>query len=243
MPEQSTAGSDGSPPRLPRRRTLSDDLVSGVLQMIRDGDLHAGDRLPGVQDLSQHFNVAPPTVREALRQLQATGVVAIRHGSGIFVGDMSDRRILANPHTVAPDPITVRELLETRRLLEPAATALAADRVPAGNLSHAENALEAAYRALDDELALVDTNLQFHVAVADLSGNSILAQTVQALISSYIAEQHDILVIYDDRERDYQQHAGILEAIRSGDAARARDAMDDHLSEVIETVVRRMQAF
>jgi GntR family transcriptional repressor for pyruvate dehydrogenase complex len=242
VPRQCTDGSDGALPRTPIRRTLSDDLISGVLQMIRDGGLHPGDRLPGVQELSQRFGVAPPTLREALRQLQATGVVAIRHGSGVFVGDKADRRILANPHAVAPDPVTVRQLLETRLLLEPAAAALAATRATAPGLARTQQALGGALDVLDDEVALTDTNMHFHVAVAELSGNAILAQTVQALISSYKVEQQEILVIYEDRNRDYRQHAGILEAIRTGDTARAREAMQDHLSEVSEIVLQRLEA-
>ncbi|WP_279580607.1 winged helix-turn-helix domain-containing protein [Fodinicola feengrottensis] len=66
--------------------TLSERLVTGLLDLITDQHLGPGDPMPTVRDLAARFSVTPPTMREALRRLQATDAVQLRHGSGVYVG-------------------------------------------------------------------------------------------------------------------------------------------------------------
>lgn len=228
-----------SMPQPRRKSTLSDDLTAAVRELIRNEGLSPGDRLPAVQTLAQMLEVATPTMREALRRLQAAGVVTIRHGSGTYVGAQADRHILPNPHMPEVDARTLTELLETRRLVEPTAAQLAAIRAGSGALEPARF-LEEAEQQLDDELRLTLANMQFHVAVARLSGNKILAETIDALLSTYSNEQHEILVLFDDRKKDFDDHRRILEAIVRGDAEAANHEMRDHLTCVIEIVARRL---
>jgi GntR family transcriptional regulator, transcriptional repressor for pyruvate dehydrogenase complex len=71
---------------LPLRRTLTDDLAAGVLDLIRADGLGSGDPLPAARDLARRFGVSTPTLREELRRLQATQAIEIRHGSGTWSG-------------------------------------------------------------------------------------------------------------------------------------------------------------
>ena len=80
------------------RQTLSDALTERLLVLIRDEGLRPGDRLPSARALAERFAVATPTVREALRRLQATGAIEIRHGAGVYVSDAVDRLVLPNPN-------------------------------------------------------------------------------------------------------------------------------------------------
>src|SRR3954451_13851763 len=83
---------------LPLRRTLTDDLAAGVLDLIRADGLRSGDPLPGARDLARRVGVSPPAVREALRRLQPTQAVEIRHGSGIYLGRNLERVVLPMPN-------------------------------------------------------------------------------------------------------------------------------------------------
>lgn len=222
-----------------RRATLSDDLTREILELIKAERLRPGDRLPPVQALSDRFGVATSTLREALRRLQATNAVSIRHGSGIYVSHDRHRRILANPHRDIADARTVRELLETRRLIEPAAARAAAVKANPSALVPAHDLLKEAREHLRDENALTTTNMAFHVCVARLSGNLILAETIEALLTNHTEEQHDILVLYEDRAKDYHEHCAILNALASNDGERASRQMYEHLTGVIEGVARR----
>lgn len=226
----------------PSKTSLSDDLTEAIIDLIRREKLAPGDRLPAVQSLARYFGVATPTLREALRRLQATGLVSIRHGAGTYVTSTADRRIVANPHTTVPDAQTVRELLETRLLLEPTAAKLAAVAASNSDSSPAAEVLAVAASQLDDEWALTTTNIRFHVAIAQLSGNKILAETIDALMTTYSKEQQDILALYEDRKRDYEDHRTILETVTSGDAEAAYQRMSRHLNGVINTVEQRILA-
>ena len=65
------------------RRSLLDDLATSMLSLIADRKLSVGDQFESVRSLAERFKVAVPTVREALRRLEATGAVELRHGSGV----------------------------------------------------------------------------------------------------------------------------------------------------------------
>jgi len=76
---------------------LSDRLTEGLLALIGEQSLAPGDALPTVRALAARFEVTTPTIREALRRLQATDAVRLRHGSGIYVGPGIYRTLLPNP--------------------------------------------------------------------------------------------------------------------------------------------------
>src|SRR5919106_1170112 len=112
---------------MPRsEQTLSERLADDIVGIIRTERLAPGDVLASSRELARRFSVTTPTVREALRRLEATGVVEFRHGSGTYVGEGVDRRLLANPHRPAIDQESVLELVEARLVLEPSIAAEAA---------------------------------------------------------------------------------------------------------------------
>src|SRR5690625_3201826 len=91
------------------RRTLSSDLARAVVRMVNDNGLGPGDALDSVKVLAARFDVAVPTMREALRRLEGLGVLEFRHGSGIYVGANAGRRVLANPLSPKPDESQLHE--------------------------------------------------------------------------------------------------------------------------------------
>ena len=88
---------------------------------------------------------------------------------------------------------------------------------------------------------LSDLNLNFHRAIAKLSGNSVLGQTIDSLLDLYAAEQMMILQVYDNRERDAREHRAVLEAIRGGRAELAATRMREHLTGVRTVVEERLR--
>ncbi len=222
-----------------RRPSLTDELADGVARFVGESDLSAGDRLPPVRSLAERFGVAAPTMREALRRLEAEGVLVMRHGSGVYVSREAARRVIGNPHASPADAKTILELLETRLLLEPTAAELASSRATPEGRDAARSWLELAASQLDDASSLNRTNLGFHVAIGRLSGNIVLAQTIEALLAGHRCEQAEILVLYEDSKRDYLEHRALLDAISSGDADAAHRTMFEHLVSVSEIVAGR----
>src|SRR5690242_7490030 len=100
------------------RHKLADELTARILRHIREEKLEPGDRLPSTRELSARFAVATPTLREALRRLEATGAVEIRHGSGVYVrGDLS-LLILTNPNQAPLGGAMLVDLMEAREIIE-----------------------------------------------------------------------------------------------------------------------------
>jgi len=194
-----------------------------------------------VQALAAQSGVAPPTLREALRRLQATGVVDIRHGSGVYVRQVTPRLVLAGQSPGKLEDKELLDLLEARLLVEPALTKLAVERSSPAELDALEALLAESTKFLDgpyDNLA--ELNLRFHRAIAKAAGNSVLEQIIDVLLDVYATEQLQIHFLYDDRGAGHQQHLSILVAMRAGQAEEASTLMHQHLQEVRGAVCARL---
>ncbi|MER6510812.1 FadR/GntR family transcriptional regulator [Nonomuraea sp. NPDC001636] len=223
------------------RPTLSDALTERMLELIRSGGHRPGDRLPSTRELSQRFAVTTPTLREALRRLEATGAIELRHGSGIYVGADIERLVLPNPNMREMHAAQLLELLGARIVIEPPLAAMAAEHAEGAALAALKRVLDQAGRHLRGEDAeLHEANMSFHRATARMAGNSVLHEVVDSLLTVHGPEQREILQIFDDRRRDYEEHLAILEAIEARDAAEAQARMRAHLVDVRTVVEQRL---
>jgi GntR family transcriptional repressor for pyruvate dehydrogenase complex len=223
------------------RRSLSDALIGRVVDLIRTEGLGPGDRLPSARVLAERFAVATPTIREALRQLQATGAIDIRHGSGMYVNAALDRVVIANPNLPTLDAERLVELLDARLLVEPYLAGLAARHRSPATTAALRRSLDAAEQHLDgDDTRLHEANMAFHRAVATASGHRILHEVLDSLLSVHAGEQREILQIFDDRSRDHEEHRAVLAAVEAGSEEQARRLMRRHLEDVADVVARRL---
>ncbi|RZU20348.1 GntR family transcriptional regulator [Kribbella rubisoli] len=225
------------------RRSLLDDLATSMLSLIADRKLAVGDQFESVRSLAERFKVAVPTVREALRRLEATGAVELRHGSGVYVGPNVGRLVLANPLALAPSADRLVELLQARALIEPPVAALAAATRGAAALEQMEQDLATAAEliASGDHARLAEVNMDFHRSLAQASGNATLAEVVESVTVVNAREQLEILHIHGDRQADLDEHRAIYDAIRSGDSDLAELLTREHLDGVLAVINQRLQ--
>ncbi|WP_425148633.1 FadR/GntR family transcriptional regulator [Deinococcus sp.] len=230
----------GSPPERP---SLAEVLSGQVLDYVRAAGLGPGDRLPSMVALAQRFAVATPTLREALRRLEATGMVEIRHGSGCFLRGSPDHAVVVNPHYGQISSERISDLLRARLLIEPPLAALAAQHATPPQRAELRALLGEAARHLggqDRELQRV--NAAFHVGLARCSGNAVLHSVVDSLMQINTSEQFTILKLYDAREQDHAEHLELLLAVEKRQARQARRLMQRHLETVLRVVERRLAA-
>lgn len=224
--------------------SLADRLARQVLQLIKDEQLDAGERMPSVRDLAERFSVATPTMREALTLLQMAGNLDIRHGSGVYVRDAEPRLLLSNPYGAELDGETILQLLSARKIVEPAAAALAAEAAGDEQLARLADLLQSAEAYLvgdaSADASLMIVNMSFHRGIADASGNRVLAEVVHTLTEVRVKEQMAVLDLYNDRQRDHAQHRQILAALEARDGETARVLMLEHLDEVQSVVLQRL---
>lgn len=222
------------------RVSLSSALTERVLDLIRGEGLGPGDRLPSTRELSQRFAVTTPTLREALRGLEATGTIEFRHGSGIYVGPGLDRVVLPNPNVGHLRGGQMLQLLDARLLIEPPVAALAAQYAAPDQRAGLEAILDQAAGHLGGHDELLHTStMSFHRAVARAAGNVVLSEVVDSLLIVHAPEQREILEIFDDRQLDHEQHCAVLDAILRGDAAGADERMRAHLHDVRVIIASR----
>jgi GntR family transcriptional repressor for pyruvate dehydrogenase complex len=230
------------PMTIPAKSDLTRRLSDDVLALIKTRELQPGDRLPSMKELAHTFSVATPTIREALRRLQATGVVDIRHGSGIYVRDINQSLMIANPHIGVLDGATVLELLDARLIIEPPLAGMAARNATDADIARLEYALDEAEHLLrGDDLHLHPVNMRFHSAIARASGNRVLAQMLASLVELYTREQLAILELFNARVRDYRDHILIFGAIRDREPDLAERRMTRHIQTVRSVVEERMK--
>ena len=202
--------------------------------LINEGSLAQGQRLPSERDLAEQFGVSRPTVREAMIALEIAGAVEVRSGSGVYVleqpkkpGKMTDNE--------DPGPF---EILEARGLIEGEACALAAERITQAQLDTLAELLVAMEQENQQEDAHEEADEHFHRCIAEAAGNSAISTTIAWLWE--LRNESEISTRFYQRIREegirpiIADHRAILDALRRRDPAAAREAMAAHLQRVTE---------
>lgn len=201
-------------------------------QLISAGTFKPGERLPAERQLAQSLRVSRSSLREALSQLEMDGVLEIRVGSGAWVrrSPLGHGAEMPTPEGQSASPF---ELLQARRIVEPEAAALAARAATPEQRARLAQAFERLAREMRANVRSPQADRDFHLLIAQASGNSALAQVIEQLwreFQSPLGERMEALYVTRERRRDnVEEHRAILEAVVSGQAARARQAMRRHL--------------
>ena len=215
------------------RQGLADDLAQKIRQLIRKHAYAAGARLPSIAVMATNFKVGAPTVREALKTLEAVGVVEIRHGSGVYVGRIDESIVIANPvYDGAVSKKLLLDLIEARIPIETTTAALASTHATAAHFAEMDRLLRHASEYLHDDAVLNETNLAFHHQIAIASGNSVLQQLLDVLTRLFSREQRLILNIQNTREADHEEHLAIVAALKQHQTQLAVARMREHLQNV-----------
>lgn len=221
------------------RQNLADDLAQRINDLILRREYESGDRLPSITAMATQFGVGAPTLREALRKLEAVGVVDIRHGSGVYVAAQHGTMLLTNPVFAAPASTKLLvDLIEARIPIEIQSATHAARNATEAQLSEMRRLLDRASENLDDATVLNETNLAFHREIAKASGNTVMAQLLEVLSSLFREEQRLIMDIHGSRRDDHREHIAILDALERRRDKLAGERMRAHLEGVRDVLVR-----
>lgn len=221
------------------KQSLSDKLAQRIRAMIAKGDYQQGDRLPPIMEMARRFGVGHPTIREALKKLETMGFVEIRHGSGVYVSRSEEVLLHASPgYSGTVTKKLLLDLIRTRMPLELQSVTDAVRNGTPADLLEMRRLLTTASQNFSNDEALHQANMAFHRQIALASGNTVLAQLLDVLQELFTREQRLILGIHGPRERDHQEHVGILEALEMRDEALAVGRMRQHLQGVHDGIAR-----
>jgi len=227
---ESAAPHDVSPWKPTKASRASQDVVEQITRAFFDG-MRPGDWLGTESELASRFGVSRITLRDAVRSLEAQGIVDVKVGAGgglrIAKGD-PDRFATALSIQLQLAGITWNEITQAMRTIEPTTTSLAATHASAADLARLTHTVESARRHLDDSKAFTATALDFHLAVAEACGNRALQASVRAL-RSVQTEKFEPNTSREVALRVCAAHEEILDAVTRRDPESARDAMIRHL--------------
>ena len=221
-------------------KRLADTIVDELENMILEGTLQPGERLPAERTLAERFGVSRPSLREAVQRLATKGLLVSRQGGGHYVSEALGTSFTDPLITLLEGrPDAQRDLLEYRRTLEGDCAYYAALRATALDKAHLKTAYETLQACYDpdgscdlSEEGAADA--RFHLAIAEASHNVILLHTIRGLFS--LLETNVVNTIGSMYAREKQtrselmeQHRLLFEAIIDGRADEARQFAGQHI--------------
>jgi DNA-binding FadR family transcriptional regulator len=212
------------------RTSRSAELAQAVIDLITRQGLAPGAPLPTEAQLTADLGTSRGPLREALKSLQAQGIVEVRHGYGTFVG-------LAGADVILPwltfrtrSVSTLADLLDVREMIEIGLTRrLAADGAPADTVAALRSCVAT---MLAGGGGSADADRRFHEIICAAAGNELARDLVRVFWQAYASTEHQIGERVSDAAALADRHERIVRALAAGDAAGAEDAVRRHFDEV-----------
>lgn len=212
---------------------LTDEAITTLRSMIQSGELPPGSRLPPEHQLATQMGLSRSGVREAVKVLEAARVLDVRRGDGTYVTSLAPGLLLEGVG-VAVELLqgeTLLEVMEVRRLLEPAATGLACLKATDEQLAEVAALLQRMRDAADDPEALMLADTAFHRAVIASAGNETLTSLLDGLSSRTVrARMWRGVVEGNVTQATIDEHQAIYQALRARDPFLATSAALIHVN-------------
>lgn len=219
---------------------VSQVIVDQIKVLLRDGKLKPGDRLPSERDLCQRFGVSRVTVREALRVLEAGGLVEIRVGArgGAFLTTPSSERLgegLAD--LLRLSPLTASEVTEARMVFELGIIPIAVERATEQDIADLLGMVEQAQAALKNDTYSMAMSAAFHVRIASCTHNPAIEMLVQSFHGPLLMSLQEARVAAPLMgHRGTDEHLELARAIERRDVEGAVKIMRKHLERTASRV-------
>lgn len=226
--------------------SLSSSIARRLEQLILDGTLKPGKKIPSERQLSEKLAVSRSILREALKELRGRGLIATRHGQGTQVTGLVPDVANAHPllHLFRDHPRTLYDLLEVRELLEGQAAYMAALR---GNeqdfhrITYAFNAMDNQQTQLSDVYEAAARDHAFHQSIYDAAHNPVLVHTLQNLMQlmrqTVLASVNHLYHHPSYKEQIDKHHKQLYVALIARKPEAARKAATAHIKNIRERLL------
>lgn len=217
----------------------SDDQTQKIIDMIEAGVFNIGDLLPGQRELAQQLNVGRSTLREAIRHLEALGILETHPGIGTYV-------VRSGPYSfddqlrgwLAENQDQIIKIFEIREALESKTAELAATRASAEDIERMRRVLDEMNKAVEqgDFKSVTLLDFDFHDAISKSTGNDLLYQMIETICSILSESRGAVLALPGRAARSFNEHQSIFAAIEARHPQQARNAMTQHLINALADV-------
>ncbi len=225
-----------------KRMNVTDSIVNQIKDLVLQGKLNEGDKLPPERELMNLFGVGRPSLREALKVLEAQGLIEKTQKGTIITGNhdkfFSDSLMFQLYFSSAQ----WQDIFEARRFLEKELTYLATTRANSKDIDEIEQTIvdmELSIRE-NNQTEYVRTNLLFHKKIAKASKNLVLFNLYESINNLVKHAQESGVTVYGVMNESLNYHKAIFTAMKERNAERASDLMVQHINSV-EGYVQRSQ--
>ena len=214
-----------------RRSSLVSEVVSLLREVIEKKGLQPGDRLPTEAELVASLEVSRPVLREAVSQRGALGLVQVKRGLGMFVGDRDSLagclKLVRTAMAVTPRDLI--QLADLRSAIEIHGSRQAAERATSGDVADLQNLCDAMDRPGLPYEEAIGIDFTFHRRLIEITGNELTLNVVSVLQEFVVEGMLQTTPRSRDRGVSRRLHRAILAAVRRGDADAAEAAMREHM--------------
>jgi len=220
-----------------RRNKLYEEVADRLQRWILD-EMKPDDKLPPERLLAEMFGVGRSSIRDAVRRLQAMGLVEPRQGHGTVVCEVSDHSIISPLSSVLiRNSKLVAELLDVRKIIEPGIAARAAGSASPEQISAMEEILQRQSLKLSRGESAIAEDSEFHYCLALAADNSVVLRVLDVLMDLLQKSREQMLQVKGRPAKSLAGHRQIVAAIKRKDAAGAESAMRKHLEEIEAIIV------
>ena len=219
---------------------LYESVIEQIMNLIKNNKLKPGDKLPPERELAEKLSISRGSLREAFRVLESRGLIKSKPGGGRYI-----REIRKNGHSSTENIIlsleksSILELLEAREMFEVKIAKIAAQKATPEDIELIEEALNKINE--EEELKYgkeTESDTGFHLAIANASHNFVFVNIIKLHLDLLKETRGKTWKITGRREKQYQEHQAILQAIKEHDAKKAGETMLKHLKNVREVLVK-----
>ena len=222
-----------------KKSRVAEEIADRIRVLILDGTLPPGEPLPGERLLAVRFGVSRGSIRDAFRMLETIGLLETRHGQGTFPRDLDVNRLvapLASILTYRPD--LSEELLDVRRMFEPAVARFAATRITDADIGDLQRILDTQRKKVKAGASTLVEDTAFHAVVARATRNRVVMRVMETLNDLLIESRKLTLRQKGRPERSMHGHEAIVTALRDRDPEAAWNAMRTHIDQIAELLQR-----
>jgi GntR family transcriptional regulator, transcriptional repressor for pyruvate dehydrogenase complex len=224
-----------------RRTRVYEGVVRQLQNLIAEGALKPGDMLPPERELAERFGVSRSSLRDAIRSLELAGLVIPKHGEGTVVADLSvDALVAPLASVLVRKRELISELLDVRKMLEPALAARAALNATDEDVEEMEDILRRQREKAVKGETWTDEDSEFHDAVARAAHNTVVLKVLDVLMDLLRETRARALQVEGRAQRSLAGHRRVLDAIRRRDPEAAERAVKQHIQEIEKVVLKRL---
>ena len=223
-----------------RGTRIYEKVVEKLKESISKGEILPGDPLPSERQLMDDFGVSRSSLREAFRVMELLGLIESVPGKGRFV---------RHPKPPAEDEKNIRledsavlELMEARRILDPAIAAESAMRATSSDLTRLLRVLTSTEKRLGDPNQRAQSDFDFHLALAEATHNFVFVNITRMNFDLIMATHDKIYNLLDDKEVFLAEHREMYEAILDHNVELAREMASNHIDRIYKTLHKGIAA-